>query len=227
MLTKRFVLWMATASLDAILLLSAPGAAAALAAPTADPTPARVRINGLAFDVRSTLIPMAAEPLAQGIIAAWRDAGIVGLRFDPTVGRTVLGRQAGPVHETVTLLRTSNPNKTTVVHATQDVRQDASALPAPPFVLPRGLRVIETIEQMDRGKTYNTFRIDSSLPKLEGLERMRRALLASGWTVTGRIISDERSCMLSAERGSQKVLILSVDGHPQARFVIEVTGRAS
>lgn len=227
MLTKRFVIWMASASMDAMLLLSASGAATALTPATADSAPARVRINGLSLDVRSTLIPMAAEPLAEAIIAAWRDAGIIGLRFDPGAGRTVLGRQSGPVHETVTLLRTSNPNKTAVVHATQDVRQGTTALPSPPFALPRGLQVIETIEQMDRGQPSNTFRIDSSLPKLEALERLRLALVASGWSVTARIISNERSCMLAAERGRQKLMILSVDDQSRVRFVVEVTGRAS
>jgi hypothetical protein len=223
---KRFIFRMATISLEAMLLLATPAFAVSPGS-IPDSEPMRVRVNGIALDVRSKLVPLPPESLANAILAAWRDAGTAGLRFNPAAGRTVLGRQSGPVHETVTLLDTPDPDRTAVVHATQDLSQGVARLPSLPFVLPRGMRVVEAIEQLERNVPNTTFRLESSLNKLEAIERVRLALLESRWSITARMVSVDRTCMIEAERGTQKVMVLAIEGDSKNRLVVEVTGRAS
>jgi len=226
--SKRLINWLAALSLDAILLATTATAATAASPQSLSASgPMRVRINGLAFEVRSTLVSQPSEALADAILGAWRDAGVTGLRFEPAAGRTVLGRQTGPVHETVTLLDTAKPRQTAVVHATQDLRQSAASVPAPPFALPRDIRVVETIEHLERDSPITTFRLETALSKLDGFERLRVALIASRWSVTTRLVSLDRASMLEAARGSQRVMILALDGSNKTTFVVSLTGRAS
>jgi hypothetical protein len=114
-----------------------------------------------------------------------------------------------------------------VVHATQDLSQGVARLPSLPFVLPRGMRVVEAIEQLERNIPNTTFRLESSLNKLEAIERVRLALLESRWSITARMVSVDRTCMIEAERGTQKVMVLAIEGDSKNRLVVEVTGRAS
>lgn len=223
---KRFIFWMATVSIEAVLLVATPAYAVAPGS-NSDSEPMRVRVNGIALNVRSKLVPLPPESLGDAILAAWRDAGTAGLRFHPAAGRTVLGRQSGPIHETVTLLDTPDPDRTAVVYATQDLSRGVAPLPSLPFVLPRGIRVVETIEQLERNVPSTTFRLESSLNKLEAIERVRLALVESRWSITARMVSVDRTCMIEAERGTQKVMVLAIEGDSKNRLVVTVTGRAS
>jgi len=188
--------------------------------------PLTVRVNGLTMQVRTALVDTPAESLADAILAAWRDAGNSGLRFQSGEGRTVLGRQRGPVHETVTLLPTDDPRATTVVHAANDSRQTPSTSATPPFALPRGMQISRTIEQMDGTKPVLTFYLESELQLQETMERLRAAILDARWILTSRVNGIENSAMLTAARAKQEMLVLVSNRKGSTRVTLEITGYA-
>jgi len=226
---RRFLISMACLSMQAAL--------AALAMSTAQANPAeflqasepmQFRVNGLSLDVRSALVAMPRESLVQAILAGWRDAGHQGLSFSPSEDRTVLGRQIGALHETLTLLSTDDPLRTAIVLATQDVRQVLGTAPPPPFGLPAGLRIIDTIEEINGNEPTVTYRMDSDLPTRESIERLRASLVSAAWTVDSRTLSGRGPSMMEASRGSQKLVataLVASRGQP-SRVVVQVTGRA-
>ena len=218
-----FMTFLASMSLQAI---TAHADAYGLPAKLATQKPLTVRVNGLAMEVRSALVDSPPESLADAILEAWRDAGHAGLRFQTDPERTVLGRQRGPVHETVTLLPAEDPRTTTVVHASNDSRQTPSSVPAPPFTLPRGLKVMRTIEQVSRSRPEITFKISSELQPRETVERLRAALLDARWILTSRVTGIESSSILSAVRAKQEMTIIVADRDGETRVTLEITGHA-
>lgn len=227
LIRNRLLLWMAALSMEAVF-----GAARPVAANTTDPAafsdsePMRMRINGLALAVRSAVVPLPRESIAQAVLAAWRDSGSEGLEFTPSDERTVLGRQIGPLHETLTLLKTHDPLRTAIVLATQDARQQLGTSPQPPFVMPRDMRIIETIEQIDGVGPGVTFRIDSSVSTRESIERLHSSMTSSGWISDSRTLSDKGPSMLTGSRGSQQIMATALRGAEFTRVVVQVTGRA-
>jgi len=188
--------------------------------------PLWVRVNGVALEVRSAVVGMPTENLADAILDAWRDAGHAGLRFSPSPDRTVLGRQKGSVHETLTLLPNDDPKSTTVIHAANDSRQTTSTIPAPPFKLPRGFRVIQTIEQMSRSIPIFTFRLESDVRPTETIERLRTALIEAQWLLTTRMSGIEESALLTARRGKQELIATANARSGSTAVIVEITGRA-
>jgi hypothetical protein len=224
MLKKNLLLvFLASASLQAL----AVGAAThGLPTHLAAQPPLSVRVNGLTMQVRTALVDTPAESLADAILGAWRDAGNAGLRFESGEGRTVLGRQRGPVHETVTLLPTDDPRATTVVHAANDSRQTPSTSATPPFALPRGMRISRTIEQLDGTKPVLTFYLESELQLQETVERLRVAILEARWILTSRVNGIEKSAMLTAARAKQEMLVVVSNRQGRTRVTLEITGHA-
>lgn len=188
--------------------------------------PLLVRVNGLTMQVRTAVVDTPAESLADAILKAWRDAGNAGMRFDQDQERTVLGRQRGPVHETVTLLPADDPRATTVVHAANDSRQTPSTAATPPFALPRGLKVLQSIEQLSGATPVQIFQIQSELQVSETLERLRVAIIDARWVLTSRVNGIERSAMLTAARAKQELLVVVSNRTGQTKVTLEVTGHA-
>ena len=195
-----------------------------LPATLAQQEPMTVRVNGLTLQVRTARVDLPPESLADAILEAWRDAGNAGLRFDPDADRTVLGRQSGTVHETVTLLPAADPGATTVVHAENDSRQTPSTVPTPPFQLPRGLKVTRTVEDVSGSKPVKFFFMSSELRPAETAERLRAAVLNARWILTSRRSGIERSAMMTAARAGQEMTIVVADRAGETRVTLEITG---
>lgn len=222
---KRHVLMTSLASMS-LQAVAAVAGATALPSPLAQQAPLTVRVNGIAMQVRTARVDTPAESLAEAILKAWRDAGNAGLRFEPDEDRTILGRQRGPVHETVTLLPTDDPRSTTVVHAANDTRQTPSTAATPPFQLPRGLKVVQTIEALSGTTPTTTFILESELHPVETIERLRLAILEARWILTSRVNGIERSAMLTAARAKQELIVIASNRKGATRVTLELTGHA-
>lgn len=227
LIRNRFLLWIATLSMEAVLAVphSAHANNQTLMAFSAS-EPMRVRVNGLALAVRSAVVPLSRESIAEAVLAGWRDSGHEGMEFTPSDERTVLGRQIGALHETLTLLTTDDPLRTAVVLATQDGRQQLGASPPLPFALPRDMRLVRTIEEIRGMESGVTYTIDSTVPTRESIERVHAALTSAGWTTESRTLDDQGASMVSASRGTQKIMVTAFRGRQYFTVVVEVTGRA-
>lgn len=208
--------------------LGAPPGSEPTGATTRDgmPSPLSVRVNGIPLQVRTATVDMPAESLAEAILAAWRDAGNAGLRFDPSPDRTVLGRQIGAIHETITLLGGASAESTNVVHAANDTSISPSTLPSPPFQLPRGLKITRIAEFWASNKPIVTFTLASEISPAEAVERVRAVLIASQWIPTSRYDDGPTSAMIHAARGSQELVFSAYDRNYKTQAVLEIKGRA-
>lgn len=188
--------------------------------------PMLVKYNGLALNIRSAVVPVPRESLATTILDAWRAAGTEGLRFDADGDRVVLGRQAGPIHETLSLLRTDDPLSTAVVRALQDSRQALSTAPPPPFALPAGMKIIDTIEDYNGKKTSMTYRIDSDFSTRDSIERLRASITGARWEIKSRQLSDKGHSMITASRETDELSATAFNQEYTTRVVVNVTRRA-
>lgn len=188
--------------------------------------PMLVKYNGLALNIRSAVVPVPRESLATTILDAWRAAGTEGLRFDAEGDRVVLGRQAGPIHETLSLLRTDDPLSTAVVRALQDSRQVLSTAPPPPFALPAGMKIIDTIEDYNGKKTSVTYRIDSDFSTRDSIERLRASITDARWEIKFRQLSDKGHSMITASRETDELSATALNQEDTTRVIVSVTRRA-
>jgi len=188
--------------------------------------PMLMKYNGLALNIRSAVVPIPRESLATTILDAWRATGTEGLRFDADDDRIVLGRQTGPIHETLSLLRTDDPLSTAVIRALQDSRQVLSTSPPPPFTMPAGMKIIDTIEDYNGKKTNVTYRIDSDFSTRESIERLRAAITDARWEVKSRELSDRGHSMMTAARETEELSATALKTDEATRVVVSVTRRA-
>jgi hypothetical protein len=188
--------------------------------------PMFVKHNGLALNIRSAVVPIPRESLATTILDAWRAAGTEGMRFDTDGDRVVLGRQAGPLHETLSLLQTDDPLSTAVIRALQDSRQALSTAPPPPFNLPAGMKIINTIEDYNGKKTNVTYRIDSNFSTRDSIERLRVSITDARWEINFRQLSDKGPSMITATREAEELSATALDQEATTRLVVSVTRRA-
>ncbi len=188
--------------------------------------PMLVKYNGLALNIRSAVVPVPRESLATTILDAWRAAGTEGLQFDADGDRVVLGRQAGPIHETLSLLRTDDPLSTAVVRTLQDSRQVLSTAPPPPFALPAGMKIIDTIEDYNGKKANVTYRIDSNFSTRDSIERLRASMTDARWEIKFRQLSVKGHSMITASRETDELSATALNEEGATRILVTVTGRA-
>jgi hypothetical protein len=192
----------------------------------------RVRVNGVPLELRSGELAIAHPTLVTAVAARWQ--GTDGKPPHAAVshvaiaaGHTVLGRQRGPLHETVTL-RASGPGRTKVLVAVTDL----GAAPRPPTRLPAGLpagqRLLQVVEHGDGRSAPRTFTLDSPKEPQVALSQWRRSLAAAGWSLrsaepTG---AGPRAWLLWADRGLERIDAAFTAGPDGARIVLQVSGDA-
>lgn len=187
--------------------------------------PMFMRYNGLALDIRSAVVPLPRESLANAILDAWRATGAEGLRFDSDGDRVVLGRQSGPLHETLSLLRTEDPLSTAVIRALQDSRQSISKAPPLPFTLPAGLKIIDTVEDYSGRHSSIMYRIDSELLARDAIEKLRVAILDARWEISARYLSDRGPSSITAAREAEKLVVTATDEDRVTRVLVHLDRR--
>jgi len=224
MLNSRRLVILLTA--QAALISPFAAFASSSLSPLTTSEPMLVKYNGLSLDIRSAVVPVPRESLASTILDAWRAAGTEGLRFDADEDRVVLGRQAGPIHETLSLLRTDDPLSTAVIRALQDSRQVLSTAPPPPFSLPAGMKIMDTIEDYNGKKTNVTYRIDSDFSTRDSIERIRASISDARWEIGSRQLRDKGPSMITATRETEELTATAFHNDENTRVVVSVTRRA-
>jgi len=205
MLSHRPVIFVLAAHLAMTPPLLATGAQIVPRLTTSDPM--LMRVNGLTLDVRSAVVPVERESLATAVLEAWRAAGTEGKRFDAEGDRLVLGRQTGPLHETLSLLRTPDPLATAVIRALQDSRQMLASGPPPPLPLPEDMRVVGTVESLTGQTPYIIHRLESRLRPRDAAEQLRAIAVNQQWEVEARRFNEDGSAMVRANRKGESMMI--------------------
>lgn len=183
----------------------------------------RVRVNGVPLALRSGELRGSPSTLAPALLAHWQAPGVGTPQVSVLGSRTVIGRQRGRLHETVTL-RQAGPGRTDVLIAVADLGAPARQLPRPPIALPVGQSSLLIVEQGDGRDAVRTFSFVSDRSPTAALSQWRRSLVAAGWrpyTTPSMGVGPEAQ-VLWADRGRERIDAVFSAGAPGARIVVKV-----
>ena len=192
----------------------------------------RVRVNGVPLELRSRELAIPHPTLVAAVAARWQGKGRSGpnaavAHVAVAATHTVLGRQRGPLHETVTL-RATGPGRTQVLVAVTDL----GAVPRTPMRLPAGLpvgqRLLQVVEHGDGRSAPRTFTLESPKDPQVALSQWRRSLTAAGWSLRSAEPTGvgPRAWLLWADRGHERIDATFAAGPDGARIVLQVSGDA-
>lgn len=207
------------------LAMSVVGLAPPLARATDPWTIARVRVNGVPLELRDREIPAARADLAAALLVRWQASGAAAPLAMQREGQTLIGRQRGSLHETITL-SDAGRGRTHVLVAVRDLAVPVSTAPRLPLALPVGQRVLQVIEQGSGAGQTRTYILGSTRDASVALSQLQRALGTAGWS--SRVARPGggagTASALWAERGLERldaVISAESDG---ARIVLQVSG---
>lgn len=193
---------------------------------------ARVRVNGVPLELRSGEFAVAQSRLVTAVAARWRRVdgrsppAAVSV-FTVAEGHTVIGRQHGRLHETVTL-RASGPDRTQVLVAVSDLGAAPGTAARLPAGVPAGQRLLQVIEHGDGRAAPRTFTLESPKEPQVALSQWRRALAAAGWSLRSAdpAAAGPRAWVLWADRGRERIDAAFSAAPDGARIVLQVSGDA-
>jgi hypothetical protein len=183
-----------------------------------------VRVDGVPLSIRSGDFSVARPRIAEGLLARWEGSGAAAPIITAGDGRTVIGRQRGPLHEAVTLTDVG-PARTRIVVTVRDLRIRASAPARPPAGLPNGMRTLRVVEHLGRADGARTFSFDLDKPPSQALERWRRSMAITGWQVRvmDSVGRDPQLGVLWATRGRERLEAVFGPGASGTRIVMQVS----
>lgn len=185
----------------------------------------RVRVNGVQFELRSTVLAGDPASLARALEGRW---GTRQPRAPGRSSREILGRQRGPFHETLTLLPGPRPGSSRVLVAVQDLRVPPAVIPRAPLPMPAAARLVNVVQYDASANAAAVFTIDTPGTPDGALRRLRRAALARGWQAvatppTGAV----PGAAVWARRGDREMTIVAMPAGRRARLVLLVTGEGT
>ena len=195
---------------------------------------ARVRVNGVPLELRSGEFAVAQPALVTAVATRWQvpvpadgSTHPAMSRSDLSAGHTVLGRQRGRLHETVTL-RATGPGSTQVLVAVNDLGATIRRPAQLPVRLPAGQRILQVVEHGFGRAAPRTFTLESDKDPQVALSQWRWALTAAGWSLRSAdpAGAGSRAWLLWADRGHERIDAAFSAGLDGARIVLQVSGDA-
>ena len=188
---------------------------------------ASVRVNGVPLELRGGEFRVARSGLAAALLARWQATGPAAPQSMTVGPRTIVGRQRGRLHETVTL-RDAGAGRTQVLVAVSDLGVRAQRLPRLPAGLPADQRVLQVVEHGVARGAPRTFVLDSPKTPAVALRQWRRSLAETGWShrIAAPPDSGSGPWTLAADRGRERLDAVISPSAEGARIVLQVTGDA-
>lgn len=161
-----------------------------------------VYVNGIGIELRSLAVRGDPRAAALQLAGRWRhrqqDSPVTLVE---TGDGLVVGRQRGAIHETALFKQGPMSGMSQVTVSATHVGLGARAVPAPPFVLPRGLRLLSVVESGVGGDVSAEFVLvaDRTLPLMQ--VAVRSAAEAAGWTV-------QSAAPLRASRKAESLVVV-------------------
>jgi len=185
-------------------------------------------VNGVPLEIRSSIVPAKPEIIEQSIRASWEASGSETRRFELPGGRTVLGRIKGIKHETV-MLREGPQAGTTEMHVTvSDLGKPLRAPAAPPFKMPVGMQVNQSMEFSDPQQSrVVTFQLSSPARVAFVANAVLKAMQDARWTLQhqftyGASPSEEaRAFMGARDRSEISVMVVPAERGSSVWVILE------
>lgn len=192
-------------------------------------TAMRVRVNGIDMAVRTTEVDASPDAVIRQLLTLWSSQGSTPPSLVELPGRTVIGRQRGVIHETISLRPLGDGQRISVEYAAQDISAMPRGRPPLPFIAPTGTQILQVVEFPDDPRAARQFVLHLRRTPAVAVQSLGAALRTSGWSVVRRTIADragEQAAMLFAERASEQVEVIARAEGDGVRVVLRVGGRA-
>jgi hypothetical protein len=198
-------------------ILSAPSPLAG------EPTEFRFRVNGVPMHARAVRVSLPQQVLAEALRREWGNAAAGPSLHVQTSQRTILGRQVGFLHETVTL-KAINAQQTEVHMAVRDLRQPVAPQPRLPFGLPRSFALLSVVEQGAASVGAQTFSLAATGAVSSALKAVESALRAAGWSVSPAFRAQTQpGAVLWASRADRQMQVVVVPAARGSTVIAQVS----
>jgi hypothetical protein len=206
------------AVLVAAALALSPGAVAQADA-------SRVWVNGVQFELRSSVLAGDPASLARKLEGRW---GARQDRASEHSSREILGRQRGPFHETLTLMPGPRNGSSRALVAVQDLRIPPVGIPAAPVPLPATARLVNVVQFGAAANSAAVFTIHASGTPDLALRQLWRAAAARGWQAAASPPAIAvPGAAIWARRGNREMTIVAVPAARHVRLVVLVAGEGT
>ena len=182
------------------------------------------RVNGVPLRARAIRVALPLEALVSALLREWADTAAGPPLHVVTSGRTILGRQVGFLHETVTL-KTVDAQHTEVHVAVRDLRQPLLPSPRLPFAVPRGFAPLSIVEQGAEVGQAQTISLSARGPVQSSVAALVAALRAAEWSVSPAFRAQPPDgVVLWASRKAQQMQLVVVPSGRGSTVIAQVSG---
>jgi hypothetical protein len=186
---------------------------------------AQVRVNGVRFELRTRVLAGEPEALARRLDGRW---GALQATPSRSPARSILGRQRGPFHETLTLSPGPRRGTARLLVAVHDLRDPPRPSPAPPVPLPVASRVLNVVQFGEGEGAHVAFTIEAPLVPGTALQRLRVAAESRGWRrMPAPAVGNAGGAALWARRGARELTAVALPYGAGSRIVLLVAGGPS
>lgn len=147
------------------------------------------RVNGVRIDVVALPLSGEAQRIAAALAREWTAAGSAPARLHAIRGGWLVGRQRGPLHETVELRAAGWPGAVEARIAIVDLSASPPAAVALPLRLPAGLRRVQVVEELSAPGQPVVFVLSSRVALEPTWQRLNDALAAAGLSAESHVVS--------------------------------------
>ena len=181
------------------------------------------RVNGVPLHARAIRVSLPQPVLAAALLREWGDAAAGPSMHVETSRRTILGRQVGFLHETVTL-KAIDAQQTEVHMAVRDLRRPVAPQPRLPFGLPRSFALLSVVEQGAASVGAQTFSLAATGSVPSALKAVESALRAAGWSVSPAFRAQTQpGAVLWASRADRQMQVVVVPAARGSTVIAQVS----
>ena len=175
---------------------------------------------------RAIRVALPRQALVAALLREWAEMAAGPPLHVETVQRTILGRQVGFLHETVTL-KAIDASRTEVHVAVRDLREPVAAQPRLPIVLPRSLSLLSVVEQGAGRGAAQTVSLSSRVAVSHTVTAFATALRAAGWSLSPAFRApSQRGVVLWATREDSQMQAVVVPSGEGSTVIAQVSVHA-
>ncbi len=183
-----------------------------------------VHVNGVRLEVIPLAMHTSLSRASAELTTRWGAPRVV--RAAVRAGepdRVMFARQVGSLHQTLTLRSARGSGHVDAIIAVQDLRLPPGRVPALPFPVPDGTRIVNVVQHGDSVDAPVTFTLASRLAPRETIARLGAATQRAGWQA---FAGTGTHAVLAASCASARVDSVAVGVAHGSRLLIHLEPRS-
>ncbi len=160
------------------------------------------RVNGVPIHTREFRVVGAPIPVAGRLADRWRREGASPVSVHRHAAGVVVGRQLGPLHQSVLLRPDATTGMSSVLVSVLDLGADQARATFPKFALPHGFRLLSTVESCHVGDCSVQYLLGDRRAPAVSVAALQARLVQTGWQVN---VAAHSPAWLGARRDSDRL----------------------